>query len=1025
MLKVTMLQTPSITLDGVPVSLPFKRADALLYYMMVQRSATRQELIALLWENRDEATGLKNLRNTLYALKKALGGDFLLSPQKSLILINRDWDVDCDYDRFTQQGDFSAYQGPFLQGFAVKHAFSFDEWVGRTREKLHGRYLSHLAQQAREAHEAGDEEEAIRVAVEYLQDEPFDEEMAAFLMRRFQGAHKYSKAAQVYQKLKEQLLEELGTEPLESTTVLYYEIMNQWNDTTRPANEDGGRFIPVGREAAYAALQAAADSFIQGRARRCSQLLIGEGGSGKSQLIDYFLRWGDLSSLLVLRCSCVQSEEGLPLAPWDRIMLTVWEFLQEEEIVLPLSLQARLGQTFPLFCPERTGPNGDGARTLHQWDHSLQDSMLLLFSAVTRRKKVLLLLEDLQWADVESILLADALLRRLKSGGLMAVFTCRDTLNPTARQRLDALESDGLLHRHRLHPLTEQETKQLLDRELGSEAAERMAPQFYQETGGNLYLLTELTQAYRRSGDIDAILQTMGEILTQRLSGLSENAGYVAQLIALFPEGVSSRLLLELMDGDDRQLTAGLEELRGRGIIEGRPTERDVAYSFIHQRIRELICSRSSAYQLQPLHRRAAELLSELVPPSEGEGCRQIARHFQLAGDRLRALEYQIRALELDSSRACTPFSLFGGEKPLYKSAKELEEQAQQCQKELSALRREATDPAALTELEQWVTLSLGRIDLFQGNTARGSDRLGGLSGSLPVEMRVPIQACYLLAYAAIFRQESEQAERYAATGTRLLEWRKDAIWQAQFQRLRGSCFCLRGEYDKSRYYLQEAIDTLERQPRSTGVRLQLAAAYADYGRVCRQVQDYAEACSYFKRALSLLEDGPWPGGVWIYVHYGRAAFLLEDHARAKELFERGYQDAKVTGELWGRTAAAAYTAYYQMLNGDYASAADSLAAAQRTQRILESPLEGTILNFICMQVRHRMELEQRLDLPLAQLVPDSAEDYARKGIRLSSRIPDVFEAERLSLALRDGITTRVRYRAAELYSKNKHYMAE
>ena len=306
MLKVTMLQTPSITLDGVPVSLPFKRADALLYYMMVQRSATRQELIALLWENRDEATGLKNLRNTLYALKKALGGDFLLSPQKSLILINRDWDVDCDYDRFTQQGDFSAYQGPFLQGFAVKHAFSFDEWVGRTREKLHGRYLSHLAQQAREAHEAGDEEEAIRVAVEYLQDEPFDEEMAAFLMRRFQGAHKYSKAAQVYQKLKEQLLEELGTEPLESTTVLYYEIMNQWNDTTRPANEDGGRFIPVGREAAYAALQAAADSFIQGRTRRCSQLLIGEGGSGKSQLIDYFLRWGDLSSLLVLRCSCVQ-----------------------------------------------------------------------------------------------------------------------------------------------------------------------------------------------------------------------------------------------------------------------------------------------------------------------------------------------------------------------------------------------------------------------------------------------------------------------------------------------------------------------------------------------------------------------------------------------------------------------------------------------------------------------------------------------------------------------------------------------
>lgn len=76
MLKVTMLQTPSITLDGVPVSLPFKRADALLYYMMVQRSATRQELIALLWENRDEATGLKNLRNTPVCPEKGAGRGF-------------------------------------------------------------------------------------------------------------------------------------------------------------------------------------------------------------------------------------------------------------------------------------------------------------------------------------------------------------------------------------------------------------------------------------------------------------------------------------------------------------------------------------------------------------------------------------------------------------------------------------------------------------------------------------------------------------------------------------------------------------------------------------------------------------------------------------------------------------------------------------------------------------------------------------------------------------------------------------
>lgn len=115
MLNVTMLQTPSVTLDGVPVSFPFKRADALLYYMLVRRSATRQELISLLWESCDEATGLKNLRNTLYTLKKTLGGDFLLSPQKSLVVVNSAWEVDCDYDRFTQQGISPPTEAPSLQ----------------------------------------------------------------------------------------------------------------------------------------------------------------------------------------------------------------------------------------------------------------------------------------------------------------------------------------------------------------------------------------------------------------------------------------------------------------------------------------------------------------------------------------------------------------------------------------------------------------------------------------------------------------------------------------------------------------------------------------------------------------------------------------------------------------------------------------------------------------------------------------------------------------------------------------------
>ena len=1026
MLKITMLQTPSVQLDGKAVSFPFKRVDALLYYMLVRRSATRQELISLLWESCDETTGLRNLRNTLYTLKKVLGGDFLLSPQKSLVVVNGEWKVDCDYDRFTRDGDFSAYRGPFLQGFAVKHAFSFDEWLNRTREKLHEQYLARLAELAREAAKAGDQEGAIRWATEYLREDPLDEAMTAFVMKRFRETRKFSRSAQVYQKLKERLSQELGVDPMESTTMLYYEIMNQWNDTQSPQASEQV-LVPVGREDAFSALRASAASFGAGAARHCSLLFVGESGAGKSELIHQFLRLPGLPSFLTLHGDCLPSEEEVPLAPWDRLLLPVWDFVQSEGLSLPLPVRARLEQAFSVFREETGGPapDQDARRALRQWDQTLEDSLLLLFSAVTRRKKVLLILEDLQWADPESLRLTDALLRRLEGGGLMAVFTCRESLRPDTRSLLKLQESDGLLRRQRLLPLTEPETRELLRRELGEKDAVQLAARFHRETGGNLCLLTELIQAWHRSSNVDATLQALDDILADRLSGLSREARHIAGLISIFQDGVPCRLLLELMNRDDRRLTAGLEELRERGIIEECRDSRDSLYRFVHQRIRELVYSQLSVYQRQPFHRQAAELLAGQTPPGEGAACRQIAQHFQLAQEPLRAVEYRIRALELDSARRCEPFALEGGE-AADTTPEELEAEAQDCLRELSALRRAGQDPGTLARLEQLLVLPRGRLALFRGEAAFAADLLGSLSGASPrPDDQLLARCCYLLASLALYRQDASLAERYTITGRRLLESGSSPVHQALFRRLRGDCFCLQCDWEKSLYYYQEALDTLEALPRSFGIRLQLAAVFCGLGQVHSSRKDYVSACAAFKKALELSKHSQYPGAVWIYVHYGRTALLLDDQPKARELFTRGLESARATGEPWGRTAAAAYVARCQTDDGDYEQAALSLKDAQESLARLSSPLEAGILSYAGMYIRRALDLAQRRDSPLEALLPLSADGYARQGLRLLSGLQGVPEADLMSRELRDGITSQVRYRSWELYSKNKHFMSE
>ena len=492
MLKVTVLQTPTIELNGTPVSLPFKRADALLYYMVVRRSASRQELIGLLWESDDEAKGLKNLRNALYALKKALGGDVLISPQKAMITLNPEWEISCDYDRFVREGDFSAYEGPFLNGFGVKNAFALDEWIHRTREKLHGQYVTGLEDRAKAAYREQDYDAAIRWAAACLAEEPYNETVAAFLMKALRQTRQYARATQVYQRLKELLSREMGVDPLETTTMLYYEILNQWNDQAKLPEAGTEQSVPVGRERVYDALRAAVSLFMETSTRRGSQLLIGEKGSGKSELINYFLRREELSSLLTVRCDCLRSEQQEPLSAWSRLLRSLVDAARQEGLTLPERAMERLRKTF-VFSYDRQRPGGPVA-----YDQSLEDSVLLLFSTIGSQKKLLLFLEDLQWVDSQSIQLLNAVLRHLERGALMVVLTSTWNWSNSTRQMVTQLEADGVLHRQILMPLSLADVGEFLRRELGAETAEQLAEQFYHETGGNLKLLADMTRQGRQ-----------------------------------------------------------------------------------------------------------------------------------------------------------------------------------------------------------------------------------------------------------------------------------------------------------------------------------------------------------------------------------------------------------------------------------------------------------------------------------------------------------------------------------------------
>lgn len=744
MLRVTMLQTPRVELDGREIVFPFRRADALFYYMLVRRSATRQELIALLWESCDDTTGLKNLRNTVYTLKKALGGEFLLAPNKTTLQVNPAWELECDYDRFMREEDFTLYRGEFLQGFAVKQTFSFDIWMERTRETLRERYLMLLFRSAQMAAERGDEARAQLLASDYLREENCDEGVAAFLMESHLRMRSYAKAAEVYQRLRERLTEELGTEPQRRTTELYLRIMDEWN-----------------------------------------------------------------------------------------------------------------------------------------------------------------------------------------------------------RDALRAEES----------------------RELLSDA------------------------------------------LT------------AARMLSIF-QGEADFSLLVALCGEEETLSRGLRRLEKQGLAHCRTEEgRELWYFTDSERLEELRCAIPYT-ERQQLHRRAAELLLHSRSEPTGELCRAAAKQYAFARDNWNAILWGIRGLDLSSDRSCTPFPVEGATSMLQPDFL-WEEELHRCRDALTG-QQNSVDEAEFARLERLLTLCRGRIAIFRGDREAGNALIGSLTGhSAGRDTGLLMRSCALLAGECICRQDAAVGERYVFAGEQLAGHADDTLWSAVFLRMRGHCFYLRGESDKALYYLSEARDMLERLPDRPAVRLQTAAVNEVHGCIMSDRGDYAQASHSFRLALEAMEGEHRVEESWICAHYGRTAFRLEDHTRARMLFTRAREASMATGALWGRGTAEAYLAWYGAQDERFEAAVQHLSAAQKAAEQIGSPLEKGIVCYISMLLRARLDAEQRPPNRLSELLKLPAEEYARLGLRHLSNLPETFERGELSRGLRDGILKSRGFRARELYSRERHFMTE
>lgn len=237
LVRAWLLQHPRVECDGKPLNIRLKKAQALLFYLLVQKKATREEAAGLLWGGEEDSLAHRHLRDNLYQLKKAAPVELIRPVGRDSLTLNPDVTFRLDVDDFLSRRRLEDYVGGFLPAFSVPGSFEYDQWLEKTRTALRDEYLLQLDAAAKAALAEGRETDAERFWQRYLQEEPLCETVSVSLMELYRARRDYNRAALVYRSLHKAMSDWLGITPLKETSALYYSIMEEWNARADPEDQ--------------------------------------------------------------------------------------------------------------------------------------------------------------------------------------------------------------------------------------------------------------------------------------------------------------------------------------------------------------------------------------------------------------------------------------------------------------------------------------------------------------------------------------------------------------------------------------------------------------------------------------------------------------------------------------------------------------------------------------------------------------------------------------------------------------------
>jgi len=315
-------------------------------------------------------------------------------------------------------------------------------------------------------------------------------------------------------------------------------------------------------------------------------LVSGEAGIGKTRLAQEFAAVVSPGPMTVLWGRCRQGETSPPYWPWAQIIDSFVELNDDATLRRVVgSTAGRLSLIAPLVGERlRISASAPEATDRFQLLRAVQ-TLLLRASLQT---PLVVVLEDLHWADQNSLLLLEVMAQEIHGLQILVVGTYRnDEVRPLLAQTISELARIGVI-RVALGGLSTTETRQLMTTVSGEEPTPEVAERVYARTGGNPFFVTEIARL--QCADGNAIPENVRAAIGQRLSRLSTLANELLVVASVVGREFQFRVVAAaLADVGAEQLLGALGEVLQAALIEQLQRGGDDAYHFKHELIRDAI----------------------------------------------------------------------------------------------------------------------------------------------------------------------------------------------------------------------------------------------------------------------------------------------------------------------------------------------------------------------------------------------------------------------------------------------------